>query len=302
MKKFVNILLVLAAVVSLNTSCQKEDTPNENITIIVADQHEKTPFDYWLDQNFVYPYNINFQYRYEVTESSLSYYTVPADYEQSIKLAHIVKYTCIDAYDEVAGIEFTRMFFPKHFFLIGEWEYKNNGTFILGTAEGGKKILLAGVNYLNEHLAGGASSLNHYYLKTIHHEFTHILNQTKDFPVTFSQITPTLYIVDDWSSTSENCYENGFISRYARHSDREDFAEMLSIYVTNTQETWDGYIESAGGINSVAGTAIDNKLKVVREYMMDTFDIDIDKLRSTILRREKEVVDGQVDLTSVEIY
>ena len=77
---------------------------------------------------------------------------------------------------------------------------------------------------------------------------------------------------------------------------------MLSIYVTNTQETWDGYIESAGGINSVAGTAIDNKLKVVREYMMDTFDIDIDKLRSTILRREKEVVDGQVDLTSVEIY
>lgn len=296
MKKFVNILLVLAAFVSLNTSCQKEDTPNENISIIVADQQEKTPFDYWLDQNFVYPYNINFQYRYEVTESSLSYYTIPAEYEQSIKLAHIVKYTCIDAYDEVAGIQFTRKYFPKHFFLIGEWEYKNNGTFILGTAEGGKKILLAGVNYLNEHLASGASSLNHYYLKTIHHEFTHILNQTKDFPVTFSQVTPENYVVDSWNSTDGEYLKRGFISKYAQHSDREDFAEMLSIYITNPQSTWNGYITNA----AEGGTAISTKLDIVREYMEDTFGIDIDQLRSTIIRREYEVVDGKVDLTNVE--
>lgn len=301
MKKFLNIFLVLAAVATFSISCQKEDTPNEDISIIVVDQQQKTPFDYWLDQNFVYPYNINFQYRYEVTESSLSYYTIPADYEQSIKLAHIVKYTCIDAYDEVAGVEFTRRYFPKHFFLIGEWEYINNGTFILGTAEGGKKILLAGVNYLNQHLASGASSLNHYYLKTIHHEFTHILNQTKDFPVTFSQVTPEDYVVDSWSKTDDLYLQRGFISKYSQHSDREDFAEMLSIYITNPQSKWDGFIESAGGAASTAGIAISTKLDIVREYMDETFGIDIDELRSTVIRREYEVVDGKVDLTSVEI-
>jgi hypothetical protein len=35
-------------------------------------------------------------------------------------MAHILKYLCMETYDEVAGIEFTRANFPKMFYLIGE--------------------------------------------------------------------------------------------------------------------------------------------------------------------------------------
>ena len=94
-------------------------------------------------------------------------------------MAHLVKYLCLESYDEVAGIDFTRNYFPKMIFTIGEWEYRNNGTIILGTAESGKKILLTGVNYLDTYKSSPAA-LNHYYFKTIHHEFTHILNHTKE--------------------------------------------------------------------------------------------------------------------------
>ena len=58
---------------------------------------------------------------------------------------------------------------------------------ILGTAEGGKKIFLAGTNYLTRYIKD-RDALNELYLKTIHHEFTHILNQTKNYSADFQLI------------------------------------------------------------------------------------------------------------------
>ena len=43
------------------------------------------------------------------------------------------------------------------------------------------------------------------------------------------------------------------------------------------------------------------KLDIVRSYMQTGFDIDIDVLRNTILRRQDEVVAGRVDLTSLVV-
>ena len=213
-------------------------------------------------------------------------------------MAHLVKYLCVETYDEVAGIAFTRSYFPKMFFLTGEWEYRNNGTIILGTAEGGKKIFLAGVNLLPQYMKT-PEDLNHFYIKTIHHEFTHILNQTIDYPVDFSMITGTDYVADSWSDAPFNTtfLQRGFITDYAQHSDGEDFAEMLSEYITHDQQWWDIQIDKAGE----KGYLINAKLDIVRSYMQDSYNIDIDVLRATVLRRQQDVFDGQVDLHSVEI-
>ena len=305
MKKYIVFALISALFAVAFSSCRK-DEPLSKDSIITMDDYIQNDFDKWLEANFVNPYNIVFKYRYQIDESNRTYYTIPASYDCAIIMAHIVKYLCIDSYDEVAGVNFTRQYFPKMFFIIGEWEYNNNGTMILGTAEGGKKILLTGVNWIPKVLDGTYSSsydiargLNHYYIKTIHHEFTHILNQTKDFPVEFSQITPNDYVYNDWSNAPYNSgyMQRGFISSYAQHSDGEDFAEMLSIYVTNTQEQWDSWMADAGD----AASLITAKLDLVKSYMLGTYDINIDQLRATILRRQDEVAAGQVDLTSLTI-
>ena len=305
MKKYIVFALVSALFAVAFSSCRK-DEPLSKDSIITMDDYIQNDFDKWLEANFVNPYNIVFKYRYQIDESNRTYYTIPASYDCAIIMAHLVKYLCIDSYDEVAGVDFTRQYFPKMFFIIGEWEYNNNGTMILGTAEGGKKILLTGVNWIPKVLDGTYSSsydiargLNHYYIKTIHHEFTHILNQTKDFPVEFSQITPNDYVYNDWSNAPYNSgyMQRGFISSYAQHSDGEDFAEMLSIYVTNTQEQWDSWMADAGD----AASLITAKLDLVKSYMLGTYDINIDQLRATILRRQDEVAAGQVDLTSLTI-
>ena len=295
MKRHIYLIIVILAALSAS-SCVK-DTMSET-SVITVSQTKKNDFDRWLEANFLLPYNIDFKYRFEMNESDMNYFTIPADYEYSIVMAHLVKYLCVETYDEVAGITFTRTYFPKMFFLTGEWEYRNNGTIILGTAEGGKKIFLAGVNLLPQYMKT-AEDLNHYYIKTIHHEFTHILNQNVDYPIDFAMITGTGYVADSWSDAPYNreYLQNGFISDYAQHSDGEDFAEMVSEYITHDQAWWDSQITKAGE----SGSLINAKLDIVRSYMKDSFNIDLEVLRATVLRRQQDVFDGQVDLHSIEI-
>lgn len=297
MKKILHIVFLTSITAFTLLSCRKEPALSPESVIFVPSQ-EQNEFDKWLEANFVNPYNIEFKYRFELSESNLSYYSIPADYWSCVKMAHLVKYSCVDSYDEVAGIQFTRTYFPKQFYLLGEWQYKNNGSYTLGTAEGGKKIFLAGINLLPQYL-GSADELNQYYIKTIHHEFTHILNQTKDYPVEFKSITGTGYVADSWNEEpyESNHLQYGFITDYSQYSEDEDFAEMLSEYITHDETWWNSQLQLAGD----AGQLIASKLDVVRDYMYDTFNIDIDVLRSTVLRRQNEVFAGHVDLHDITV-
>ena len=299
MKKYIIFSIALLAGAFFMTSCSEDELNKESI--ITLDKVDKNPFDEWLEANFVNTYNIEVKYRFEDIESDHNYYVIPAEYNQAIKLAHIVKYACLEAFDEAAGIAFTRANFPKLIYMVGNWEYRNNNTMVLGTAEGGKKIFLAGVNHVNEY-TNNREDLNHYYLKTIFHEFTHILNQTKDYSPDYKLITPTTYIAGEWSSDTNNkdtvYLPNGYISGYARHSAGEDFAEMFSIYVTNDQATWDGFLETAG--KEGAGW-INAKLDLVKSYMRDSWGINMDELREIVLRRENDVANRIVDLTDLSV-
>ena len=295
MKKILLFTLAALSLTGLWSCVEDKMSPESVIKVTNSPQND---FDRWLEANFLLPYNIAFKYRFELNESDVNYFTIPAAEEYAIVMAHLVKYLCVETYDEVAGITFTRTYFPKMFFLTGEWEYRNNGTIILGTAEGGKKIFLAGVNLLPQYMKT-AEDLNHYYIKTIHHEFTHILNQNKEYPVDFQMITGDAYVSDAWSDSpyDKEYLQNGFITAYAQDSDTEDFAEMQSEYITHDQAWWDEQIAKAGE----KGALINAKLDIVRTYLRDSFNIDIDELRATVLRRQDDVLSGQVDLHSVAL-
>ena len=289
------------------TSCEKDEIKEKSV--ITADSYKQNQFDKWLEVNYVNPYNIDFKYRYEEIESDYNYYTIPAQLEDAIIMAHLVKYLCVETYNEVAGIDFTRSQFPKMFYLFGTWEFRNNGSYILGTAEGGKKILLAGINELSSHL-GSADELNYYYIKTIHHEFTHILNQTRDYPTSFRQVTPSSYVKDSQFEEPyvSNYLKRGFISAYAQTEPREDFAEMVSEYVTHSAEWWEEMLKAANGTwdgdpdQTETGRAlIEQKLDIVKAYMFDTWHIDLDELRDCILRRQTNVTEGLIDLTDLTV-
>ena len=312
--KRIYIIPVMLLMLGL-TSCEKDEIKSESV--ITVDSYVQNDFDKWLEENFRNPYNIDFKYRYEEIESSLNYYTVPAEFWQSVKMAHLVKYLCVEAYNEAVGIEFTRAHFPKMFFLDGTWHFRNNGTYELGTAEGGKKICLMGINYLDNVLDGSyddsrsiEEGLNHYYIKTIHHEFTHILNQNRDYPTSFRQVTPSSYVSDSQFSEPYNVVylKRGFITAYAQTNTNEDFAEMVSEYVTHSKEWWENRMKDADAVweedpdqSQKGRVLIEQKLDIVRAYMNDTWNIDIDVLRDCILRRQTNVSTGKIDLTDLTV-
>ncbi len=314
MKKL-SYIIVAVSIAFAAISCTDKDALDPK-SVITDSPVEMNEFDLWLEANFLKPYNIEYVYRFSLNESDMGYYTVPAQYEAAIIYAHLVKYLCVDTYDEIAGVDFTRSYFPKMFFLIGEWEYKNNGSFVLGTAEAGKKIMLSGVNYLpnmikNETGAELEEDINHYYLKTIHHEFTHILNQTKSFSDTFKQVTASTYVGDACFDTDSYWRGRGYITDYAQNEPMEDFAEMVSMYITHDEAWWAEQMAAAASETAEVrketpsaedgSVLLDSKLDIVRNYMSDSWDIDIDILRDIISRRMSDVVSGKVDLNSVKL-
>ena len=308
MKK--NIFYILSLMMmggAVLTSCSEDSL--SPASVVVTDRTEENAFDRWLEANYVNPYNIDFHYRYTDAEGHMNYYMVPSRIEDAIKLAHIVKYLCLETYDQMVGVAFTRGYFPKMIYPTGTWEFKNNGTYILGTAEGGKKIFLMGTHYIDQYTKT-AEDLNHYYLKTIHHEFTHILNQTKDYSPEFRQITTKTYVNDAWSDAPYNVgyLGRGYISAYAQDEDREDFAEMVSLYITNPAEKWEEWMQEAAQTtnseydNKTGRQLIEAKLDIVRAYMQEQWDIDIDKMRAELQKRQNDVISGKIDLTDLTVY
>lgn len=301
MKKIKWIFMMLT-VITL-TACGEDDLSSNSI-FDTEDTGIRNEFDSWLLKNYAQPFNINFKYHLEDKETDMGYNLVPADYDKSVALAKMVKFLWLDAYEELAGPHFIRTYCPKIMQLIGSPAYNSKGEVVLGTAEGGLKITLYNVNAIDLDDID-VDELNYWYFKTMHHEFAHILHQTKEFSTDFGTISASNYQAGSWVNVEEVMHPQlgkisvaalnmGFVSSYGSSEPREDFVEFVSIYVTHTAEYWDALVSLA---NDYGREVIEQKLAIVKDYMKTTWDIDLDELRSVVQRRSQEVLN--LDLSTL---
>lgn len=287
MKKFL-IYLCMFLLSGAWVSCSNDDNEvdkNSSIFEDTGEDAEMNKFDQWLLENYVYPYNIEVKYRLDDNETDVDYDLVPAEYDKAFALARIVKYVWMEAYDEIWGIETTRTYVPKVIQMIGNVAYTESGM-ILGQAEQGMKVMLYMVNGLDVNNLD-MDMMNEFYFKTMHHEFTHILNQTKAYDPAYDRITEADYIGSDWyQMLDEEARQEGFISAYAMDRGSEDFAEMVSIYVTNTADTWEAFMQQAG---ETGRPILEQKFEIVYNYMRDSWGVDLDELREVVQRRQNEI-------------
>lgn len=289
MKHYI-FMLMLALTVGVNfTSCSDNDP--DQPTIFPVTSPNRDALDLWLQKNYTSPYNIDFKYKMEDIEADDSYTLVPADSAKSAKLAIIVKYLWLDSYAEVMGQDFVKSNVPRVIHLVGSYAYNNNGTVVLGTAEGGLKVTLYMVNELTNSILENYDTMTSYYFHTMHHEFTHILNQKKPYDTSFNKITESGYISGNWYQVADStAHGAGFVTPYAMSEGAEDFAEMLSTYITKPQSYWDSILAEAKKVGGdTAVEALEQKLAKVRAYMSESWGCDIDVLRATILRRGEEM-------------
>lgn len=295
-------IFLFAAIAALTVACSNDDVDANNSIFPTREENtDSTAFDKWLNKNYTEPYNIRFNYLYIDQNSDMGYNVSPADIKKSIALAKIIKHVWLDAYTELMGPDFLKQHCFREFQLIGSAQHKNDGSIVLGFAEGGIRVNLFQVNYLNPaHLyieqtnpfaSGSDFDLNRAYFHTMHHEFAHILTQLKDYSTDFRTITKEYHSADWVNVKDEDAGKEGYVTGYASSEYNEDFAEVFSCYVTDTDVMWQKRLAQAVPANGdeTGKKAILAKLSIIRSYLKDSWGVDIDKLRTIVLRRAGEV-------------
>lgn len=263
-------------------------------SIFNTESPERNAFDTWLLLNYIVPYNIQFNYKYIDKESDNTYNLIPAEYDKCVAMAKLTKYLWIDSYNELLGETFIKTYCPRMIQLIGSKAYNSQGSVVLGTAEGGLKITLYNVNELDVNNPN-IDFLNTWFFKTMHHEFAHILHQTKNYSTDFNLIS-TDYQGPSWLNLESDEIANtmGFITRYASFSPDEDFVEIISNYITHDADYWENVLNNGGALGKIK---LQKKFDIVRKYLKDSWGIDIDKLRDIVQRRSGSL--SEVDLENL---
>jgi substrate import-associated zinc metallohydrolase lipoprotein len=266
-------------------SCRKEDPlVVDDISGLGGDTWTQTALDKWLYDTLVVPYNIATKYKWDQSELDLNKNIVPPKEEKVIPVMRSVKRVWMDPYILQAGELFFKRYSPKLFVLAGSANWNMDGSITLGTAEGGRKIVLYLLNdFKNKTMPGyvpADSAVPKQMFHVIHHEFTHILDQTIRRPVEFDNVTKGFYTAD-WINTDDySARQDGYVTAYALSSPGEDFAEMVSIMLIEGKSGFDNIVNSITGTSVRGTTAAEAKAKlrqkesIVVNYYKQAWNID----------------------------
>ncbi len=177
-------------------------------------------------------------------------------------------------YEKVAGNDFLKKYSISKFVLVGSAEYQNNGTIILGTAEGGTKVVLYMINDFELAKKEEVTRMLH----TIHHEFAHILHQHIHYPQAWRGVS-TQWYTQTWMNTPlSQAQAQGFVSSYAKSAEQEDFVETIAYLLIQGQESYDKLIAD----NKEVANVFTTKQRIVEQYYKEVFNINFKELQKEV--------------------
>lgn len=254
MKKIFSTLS-LAALILLVMSCREEELGPTIFPVIEEELDVNSPtyqLDKFVYDNYLNNYNMRFDYKMKDTEVNMDYNLVPTSYAKSVDMAVLTKYLWYDVYnkvvenstDEAKDKFFMKRYGPKMIVLVGSPAINpTTETEERGLAEGGVKITLYAMNEMD---INDLESLNDLYFRVMHHEFSHILNQSKLFTLDFEKISQGLYDPLEWQKKDDReVRSKGFITAYGSSNYSEDFVEFVANYIVSTDNVWEQYLEDA---------------------------------------------------------
>ena len=279
------IIIFAALCLSFLTACDKEDLGGSNIHVPEFDYNALSETDKYIYDHYTVPYNVEVVYRWnqgDVSSDDMRKNLVPPRESQVEPFLEMIEKVWVDTYTAEVGQQTLRSYIPKQILLVGSASYNDDGSTTEGTAEGGRQIVLYSVNDFNCTLEQIQS-----YAHVMHHEFAHILHQNVEYDAEFEKITPS-YSSSWMQMNDETARTKGFITAYASSSADEDFAEMVSIMLTNSPEDWDDMIESAG--NATAVEALRKKEAIVVAYMKNNWGVDMKDFQKEVVAANEAAV------------
>lgn len=294
MKKYI---LMAVVALSMLTACDHDELSEISVfeDVPVLDSTSYTfEFDDYLYHTYLLDYNIAFQYKLKDESTDMEYNLVPVEYEKAKIVAHVVKYLWIDVYTKQVSKDFLRMYTPRIINVLGSpamnaAQHKET----LGVAEGGIKITLYNMNGID---LNNITWLNKYIFHVMHHEFSHILHQTKSFPKEYEQLSAGLYDSQSWQYYEDTtAYHKGFVTPYSMSEAHEDFVEVISSYITDTREVWadrgftmaEDHTHIIEYDSDVPGAdMINTKITYCKDWLLDKYGFHLDSIRAEVQRRQ----------------
>ncbi|OXA78967.1 substrate import-associated zinc metallohydrolase lipoprotein [Flavobacterium aquidurense] len=279
--KITGLFLLIIALVS----CAHEEQPGESQ--LDYTQPTKTALDNWITVNYLNPYNINVQYKWNQNTVDNNRFLFPPLIEKVQPALEIVQKIWLDSYRVVGGADFVKKIAPREIVLIGGVNLNTVGTRTLGLAEGGQRVTLFETDYVNKKNRANIKE----FLHTIQHEYIHILNQNKPFDEkSWAAITPAGYTASWHLYTDEESNEIGFITNYSRMNINEDFAEMASMMLINSKTEYAAIL--AGITSQTAVAQIKAKEALVVKYFKDAYNMDFYALRDEAEKNTNAVLNN----------
>lgn len=276
-------------------SCTKEDELTEadvdNITGLGGDVWTPTAIDKWIYDSLTVPYNIAVKYKWDQSELEFDKTLVPVKEEKVIPMMSAIKKVWISTYVAQTNEQFIKKFAPKFFNLVGSGSYNLDGSATLGTAEGGRKVVLYQANYFRSKGMPGYvpsdSSLVKQMFHTIQHEFGHILHQNILYSPDFKRIGQSFYTSDWINTTDEEAHRDGFVTAYSMSGPDDDFVEMISVMLVEGKAGFDRIVNSIPAGTSPLGTTQAEAVKRLRDkesfiinYYKQVWNIDFRALQA----------------------
>lgn len=279
MKKLVYIFAILY----LFSGCLEEEKLTKSN--LDTNKPELNEIDVFLRENFTTPYNIDVFYQWNPNKVDFNRFLFPPNAATVIPAMQAVKTIWLDTFNEVAGEDFVKLIAPREIVLVGGFNINPSGTITLGIAEGGKRITFFNTDFVD--LSDRDELVR--FVATIQHEYTHILNQNIPFDrETYQEITPSGYTAQWFNSNDTQARELGFISAYARSNEDEDFAEMVTALLSNSNTEYNAIIDNIS--SEQARVNIRSKEVIIAEYFKTEFNIDIYELQRVAAENVQKVL------------
>lgn len=122
------LFLTFATIVS----CANDDQTGESQ--LDYTQPTKTTLDNWIDINYLNPYNINVQYKWNQNTVDNSRYLFPPLVSSVQPALEIVQKIWLDSYKAIGGADFVKKIAPREIVLVGGVNLNSVGTRTLGNS------------------------------------------------------------------------------------------------------------------------------------------------------------------------
>jgi substrate import-associated zinc metallohydrolase lipoprotein len=325
MKKITILYCLLVS--GLFLACDDEDKVLYEPEVV---EESTDPISIYFRDNFLNAYGTAVRWQWVDRYVDDSKRVTPPLRDVCIPMGDFIKKFWIEPFTMTeSGADFMQEHFPPEIVFIGSPMYNSDGQSItLGYADAGVRITFTQVNEYDlsnkAWLLMQLRTAEHEYGHIIHQK-NNLPNGFKEVSPKNYKSNNWLNLDGDVQASSPKISREaislGMVSNYGTSSENEDFCEILSLYITSTKEEFElrylthepeaKYPELDTDGNPVLDTdgnpvmldpaddaaemnegrdLIAIKLKMVQDYYVDNFNIDLDQIRDEIMKRIDEVL------------